>query len=80
MKHMPATGVSGVDLYVRTNLPGNPGWRWAANGRPSAVENQQRLARGPEPVIGERLPCLPLYNGVESIVIGPAEGAFVGPA
>ncbi len=80
MKHMPATGVSGVDLYVRTNLPGNSGWRWVGNGRPSAVENQKRLASGLEPVIREWMLYLPLYNGVESIEIGTAEGAFVGPA
>ena len=80
MKHMPATGVSGVDLYVRTNLPGNSGWRWVGNGRPSAVENQKRLASGLEPVTREWMLYLPLYNGVESIEIGTAEGAFVGPA
>jgi hypothetical protein len=35
MPHMPATGVSGLDLYVR--LPG--GWHWAAT---AARRNQQR--------------------------------------
>ncbi len=79
-RHMPATGVSGVDLYVRTELPGNSGWRWVGNGRPSAVENQKRLASRLEPVIREWMLYLPLYNGVESIEIGTAEGAFVGPA
>src|SRR5262249_50683617 len=31
MPHMPATGVSGLDLYVKTDK----GWRWLGNGRPA---------------------------------------------
>lgn len=41
MPHMPATGVSGVDLYAR--LPSGK-WHWLANGRPTAQQNTQTLA------------------------------------
>ena len=80
MPHMPATGVSGVDLYVRTDLPGNSGWRWVGNGRPTGVENERNLAKGLNPFEREWLLYLPLYNGVESIEIGTAEGASIEPA
>ena len=80
MPHMPATGVSGVDLYARTAVPGNTGWRWVGNGRPASVKNEQRLAKGLDPEVREWLLYLPLYNGVESIEIGTAEGASIEPA
>ena len=37
---MPATGVSGVDLYVRHGT----GWRWLATGQPRAQTNTATLA------------------------------------
>lgn len=40
MPHMPATGVSGVDLYVRHGH----GWRWLATGQPRAQTNSATLA------------------------------------
>src|SRR5262249_19580465 len=33
LPHMPATGVSGVDLYVNTAA----GWHWLATGRPTST-------------------------------------------
>lgn len=67
MPHMPATGVSGVDLYVR----GDDGrWRWLANGRPTAQTNTARLAANLPPARREFLLYLPLYNGVTSVEIG----------
>ena len=80
MPHMPATGVSGVDLYVRTDLPGNSGWRWAGNGRPAGVENERHLVKGLKPIEREWMLYLPLYNGVASIQIGTAEAASIEPA
>lgn len=67
MPHMPATGVSGLDLYGK--LPDGR-WQWVANGRPTAESNSQVLA-GALPA-GEReyLLYLPLYNGVSSVEIG----------
>src|SRR6185295_222571 len=41
MNHMPATGVSGLDLYVKAD---SGTWQWLGVGRPAAVENQQSLA------------------------------------
>ncbi|QDU93652.1 SGNH/GDSL hydrolase family protein [Lignipirellula cremea] len=66
MSHMPATGVSGVDLYVRTD----EGWRWLAVGRPSAQTNSVTLVSGLSPGVREYLLYLPLYNGVSSVEVG----------
>ena len=64
MPHMPATGVSGVDLYER-NETGQ--WRFLANGRPTQETN---LASFGLTAGREHLLYLPLYNGVKSIAIG----------
>jgi hypothetical protein len=39
LEHMPATGVSGVDLYIRTE---DGGWGWLAVGRPSQYPTNQK--------------------------------------
>ncbi|MFM7243355.1 MAG: SGNH/GDSL hydrolase family protein [Planctomycetaceae bacterium] len=72
MPHMPATGVSGLDLYVRDGTA----WRWIGTGRPSGTTSQATLAKG-IPAAGDRdyLLFLPLYNGVESLEIGTAPAA-----
>jgi hypothetical protein len=64
LPHMPATGVSGVDLYART---GNERWRFVKNGRPNSILNEEsfRVTPGTECML-----YLPLYNGVKSIQIG----------
>lgn len=72
MNHMPATGVSGLDLYVR-DAEGK--LRWAAVGRPSATTNQQGLLSNLEPEWREYWLYLPLYNGVESVYLGINEKA-----
>jgi lysophospholipase L1-like esterase len=76
MPHMPATGVSGLDLYVR--LP--RGWHWVANGRPLKTDNEQALLRDWPGGEREYLLYLPLYNGVTSVEIGVPEGASLAPA
>ncbi len=66
MPHMPATGVSGLDLYVKHEGR----WRWLAVGIPRGATTTATLVSGlPE---GEReyLLYLPLYNGVQSVEIG----------
>jgi hypothetical protein len=68
MPHMPATGVSGLDLYVK--FDGR--WRWLANGRPSAQTTSLDLATGLPAAEREYLLYLPLYNGVSSVEIGIA--------
>src|SRR5690606_25897913 len=42
MPHMPATGVSGLDLYVKTD----EGWRWLGVGQPREQTNTATLVTG----------------------------------
>lgn len=77
MTHMPATGVSGLDLYIRTE----DGWRWAGGGRPAKLpDNETCLVGGLEPVRREYQLYLPLYNGVTRLAIGVGKDAFMGKA
>jgi len=74
MPHMPATGVSGLDLYAR-DKQGH--WRWLGFVAPTAAKLKVRLAQGIEPGRRAYLLYLPLYNGVESLEIGvPPEAMF----
>ncbi|HPC96626.1 MAG TPA: SGNH/GDSL hydrolase family protein [Sedimentisphaerales bacterium] len=66
MPHMPATGVSGIDLYARTD---NGQWTFVQNGRPTSRSNEASFRVRPD---AECMLYLPLYNGVESIQIGVA--------
>lgn len=72
MPHMPATGVSGLDLYVRTE---RGRWQWLAVGQPqSAPVNTVDLVSGLPAGKREFLLYLPLYNGVSSVEVGiPAD-------
>lgn len=72
MPHMPASGVSGLDLYARDES-GN--WRWAAATRPNAQSMEVRLLQNIKPGLREYALYLPLYNGCESLEIGVPEGA-----
>ncbi len=78
MNHMPATGVSGVDLYVRRDGR----WHFLAVGRPAerARTNEFRLVQGLEPKEAEYRLYLPLYNGVESVDIGVPAGSSIRPS
>jgi lysophospholipase L1-like esterase len=74
MPHMPATGVSGLDLYARDP---QKRWRWLGFVSPTTEKLKVRLADGIEPGRREYLLYLPLYNGVESLEIGlPPQAAF----
>jgi len=74
LEHMPATGVSGLDLYVR----GQGKWHWLAVGRPSQFPtNQKTLVQGVSEGLKEYLLYLPLYNGVESVQIGISPEAML---
>src|SRR4051794_35527203 len=78
MPHMPASGVSGLDLYVRTDAGK---WRWLGAARPaeSATTTAKLVTGIPEGRREYRL-YLPLYNGVSSLEIGiPRDRALVGP-
>ena len=77
MNHMPATGVSGLDLYARDG----ENWRWVAVGRPNQVPtNETTLVSGVPEGLHEYLLYLPLYNGVESVEIGIGAGATLAKA
>lgn len=73
MAHMPASGVSGLDLYVRHEGK----WRWLTNGRPSAQETEVRMVSGIPTGSREFRLYLPLYNGVELVEIGIPEGSSI---
>jgi hypothetical protein len=73
LPHMPATGVSGLDLYVRDADQ----WRWIGLGRPAktAVIHGTLVKGLPQGPKREFLLYLPLYNGIESIALGLPTGA-----
>jgi lysophospholipase L1-like esterase len=81
LPHMPATGVSGVDLYAISN---DGDWRWCAGKyafKDTIVYDYQNL----EPVDGyhkqgrEYRLFLPLYNNVKWLEIGVQEGTRFTP-
>lgn len=76
MFHMPATGVSGIDLYAE-DAQGNS--RWVSVTRPTKQELDQAIAK--DLVAGKRLYTmyLPLYNGVEYLEIGIEKGYSFEP-
>jgi len=67
MPHMPATGVSGLDLY---GVDGNGEWKWIAVYAPKSQENAGILVSGLEGTMREYIIYLPLYNGTEYLRIG----------
>lgn len=80
MPHMPATGVSGLDLYAR-DVQGCD--RWLAVGKPSGQQSQIVLASEIDPLPERQLRLytlyLPLYNGVQSLEVGVPAGAKFEP-
>jgi hypothetical protein len=79
MPHMPATGVSGVDLYVRA---ADGRWLFVGNGRPaSRLDNVAAFElRDGGPPLSEYLLYLPLYNGVKDLEIGVGPGGRIRKA
>ena len=71
LPHMPSTGVSGLDLYTREGS----GWRWVANGRPTAVTGNESTASGLKGDRREYMLYLPLYNGADKVEIAVPEKA-----
>lgn len=72
MPHMPATGVSGIDLYKKNE---NNKWFYAGTGRANVFPiNTAKFYNddsGKVPI--EFLVYLPLYNGIKKIEIGIAK-------
>jgi len=75
MPHMPATGVSGLDIYARDD---QGRWAWLGVNKPSGGPKlTAELASGIAPGRRAYMIYLPLYNGVESLEIGvPRDAAF----
>ena len=74
MPHMPATGVSGLDLYVHHKKR----WRWLGVGMPrNFPDNETALVRGLSKKTREYLLYLPLYNGVSKVSIGIPKAASI---
>ena len=72
MAHMPATGVSGVDLYVKHESR----WHYLATGRATEFPtNEAVVASGLAGKLVEYRLYFPLYNGVAAMEIGVPEGA-----
>ena len=73
MPHMPATGVSGLDVYVKDN---RSGWRFVRNATPTGPTNMATVSvEGPS--AREIMVYLPLYNGVARLeMAGAARGAL----
>jgi lysophospholipase L1-like esterase len=70
MNHMPATGVSGIDIYYKKN----GSWFYLETGRPSKVKRNIVKIFKPAKETGteEYLVNFPLYNGVRELLIGLA--------
>jgi len=78
LPHMPATGVSGVDLYAR-DATGT--WRYVQGNKPRAQDFEGEIIAGLAPGEREYALYLPLYNGLERLEIGVPQGAtFAGLA
>lgn len=76
MSHMPATGVSGLDLYAEDEARAP---RWVSVMKPTGPTTKGAIVSGL--AAGERVYSvyLPLYNGTESVKIGVPSGASFTP-
>ncbi len=74
--HMAATGVSGLDLYVKME---DGSWRWLGMGKPDSIESTFMLVEGINESPREYLLYLPLYNGIEFVKIGVPPAFKVEP-
>lgn len=74
MPHMAASGVSGVDLYVREQGK----WRWIGAGRPKQFPTNEAVVLKTAPSkTREYILYFPLYNGLNSVEIGvPNDAKF----
>ncbi|MBA2115184.1 SGNH/GDSL hydrolase family protein [Bremerella alba] len=72
MPHMPATGVSGVDLYARDK---DGTWKWVSVTKPSSQTVKTKWISGLAPGEREYAAYLPLYNGIETLKVGVKKGS-----
>jgi hypothetical protein len=73
MPHMPATGVSGLDLYARS---ADGSWRFVGNAPPAKQDDNTHTFTFPDGGRPDRecLLYLPLYNGTKSLALGVPAG------
>lgn len=76
MYHMPATGVSGIDLYAE-DPSGQE--RWVQVTHPENKVLEAELVKNLDGVKRKYTLYLPLYNGVERLSIGVPEGLELQP-
>ena len=76
LPHMPATGVSGVDLYGEDS---KGLWRWVAVMRPQQRQVKGQLINELDGKERRYTIYLPLYNGVDSLRVGILKGARFSP-
>jgi hypothetical protein len=76
MPHMPATGVSGVDLYAEVD---DGQWRWLSVSRPTSQHTSAALISDLAPGKRSYTLYLPLYNGTQSLKIGVPKGTAFEP-
>ncbi len=75
MPHMPATGVSGLDLYAQAD----DGMRWLQVTLPTQQHVVGPIVEGLEATDRLYMLYLPLYNGVDALKIGTAAGSSLAP-
>lgn len=74
LPHMPATGVSGIDLYA---LDGGR-WKWVEVSRPKEVTTVHTVS-GIDPGLRSWMAYLPLYNSTAKVEIGVPKGSTFQP-
>ena len=75
--YLSSMSVAGLDLYVRRGDK----WLWAATKPPKSYpETTETFLRNLSPELREYMLYLPIYNGVEKVEIGVAEGSKFGKA
>ena len=76
MAHMPATGVSGLDLYATDNDGKS---RWVSVVKPKAQKTKAVIAKDLRPGFREYSVYLPLYNGTKRLSLGTPTGTRFEP-
>ena len=76
MPHMPATGVSGLDLYANDNEGID---RWVSVILPKKQNMDLSIAKDLAPGLRQYTLYLPLYNGVDDLEVGIMKGYSFNP-
>ncbi len=74
LPHMPATGVSGIDLYALDEGK----WKWVEVSRPKEVTTTHTVG-GLDPGLRSWMAYLPLYNSTVKVEIGVPKGSTFQP-